>query len=329
METICKKCREPGRKMATVYWCNRCHWLYRQENSVNCNTCGKFRMLGFLSEDGSKHCGECLNNIIGRKDHPCSVCREIRWIYKKTEEKRAICSGCATTNKSICSKCNKIERVAQREEDGSPVCVRCYSTPLEECSICSKVNPVYVRNDGEPICIGCYELPQEACFECSRVRKVAVRTEVGQPLCDTCHKAICAECNEYRRVALSEGPICRTCREKWRIQNDPILHLKETIRCAIKDKFSAQNKKSKRTAEYGIDIEKIIEHLGPCPGDRVDYHVDHIFPVSAFDLSKEAHIRAAFAPENHQWLLKEENMKKGAKYNEEKLKMYLEKFTNE
>jgi hypothetical protein len=48
---------------------------------------------------------------------------------------------------------------------------------------------------------------------------------------------------------------------------------------------------------------------GPGPG----YHIDHIVPLAAFDLTDENQVRLAFAPENHQWLLAKENLETGAR----------------
>ena len=72
-------------------------------------------------------------------------------------------------------------------------------------------------------------------------------------------------------------------------------------------------KKIKTFAEYGIDHVAIIEHLGPCPGDLKMYDIDHIKPLSSFDLSDLEQIKVAFSPENHQWLTKKDNMAKSKK----------------
>lgn len=64
--------------------------------------------------------------------------------------------------------------------------------------------------------------------------------------------------------------------------------------------------------EYGIDYSAIIEHLGECPGERSEWHIDHIRPLSSFDLHDLTQVREAFAPANHQWLPAVENMSKGA-----------------
>jgi len=66
-------------------------------------------------------------------------------------------------------------------------------------------------------------------------------------------------------------------------------------------------------SDLGIDYAAIIEHLGPCPGPRRKWHVDHVRPLCSFDLTDPAQVREAFAPENHQWLHAGENIRKGGK----------------
>ncbi len=69
--------------------------------------------------------------------------------------------------------------------------------------------------------------------------------------------------------------------------------------------------KTKSMTEYGVDIEAIWKHLGPCPGEG--YHIDHVVPLSCFDLTDDDQVKRAFAPENHQWLLAAQNLEKGAR----------------
>lgn len=66
--------------------------------------------------------------------------------------------------------------------------------------------------------------------------------------------------------------------------------------------------------QYGIDFNAIIKHLGPCPGKREDYHIDHIIPCIKFNHNDIQQIKQCWAPENFQWLTKEENLSKGGKY---------------
>lgn len=74
--------------------------------------------------------------------------------------------------------------------------------------------------------------------------------------------------------------------------------------------------KVKSSDEYGINYKKIIEHLKPFPEDQSKYHIDHIKPLCSFNLENPDEIEEAFAPENHQWLLAEDNLSKGSKWKE-------------
>jgi hypothetical protein len=67
-----------------------------------------------------------------------------------------------------------------------------------------------------------------------------------------------------------------------------------------------------RADQYGVDYAAIIAHLGPCPGPREFWHVDHIRPLCSFDLTDPEQVREAFAPENHRWLPAEQNQIKGS-----------------
>jgi len=62
---------------------------------------------------------------------------------------------------------------------------------------------------------------------------------------------------------------------------------------------------------YQDNKENIIKHLKPFPVNIKAYHIDHIIPLASFDFSIDSEIKKAFAPKNHQWLLAEENLKKG------------------
>lgn len=90
------------------------------------------------------------------------------------------------------------------------------------------------------------------------------------------------------------------------------------VRLRIRLSFALRQQKLEKCRtfkQYGLDADAISLALGPCPGDLKDYEIDHIIPLSSFDLSDENQIRAAFAPENHQWLTKKENMEKHTKIN--------------
>ena len=78
-------------------------------------------------------------------------------------------------------------------------------------------------------------------------------------------------------------------------------------------KLYTETGKVMTSKEYGIDYRAIIDHLGPCPGDRVEYHIDHIRPLCDFDLNDPCQVQEAMSPENFQWLLADDNLAKGRK----------------
>ena len=75
--------------------------------------------------------------------------------------------------------------------------------------------------------------------------------------------------------------------------------------------------KIKSIDKYNLCYADIIEKLFPLPfpiEDRKMWHIDHIRPLSSFDLDNEDEVRRAFSPENLQWLPAHDNLSKGKKY---------------
>ena len=77
------------------------------------------------------------------------------------------------------------------------------------------------------------------------------------------------------------------------------------------------NNKQYSSKTYGLDwkacCQKLIEEK-PADFNEKNYEIDHIRPLSSFDLTDPEQIRQAFAPENLQWLTAEENLRKGNNY---------------
>jgi hypothetical protein len=96
-----------------------------------------------------------------------------------------------------------------------------------------------------------------------------------------------------------------------RRQEDEQYRICERLRARLRGVVRAGV--SSRAKTYGVDWAAILEHLGPCPGNPADYHVDHVIPLSSFDLTDPEQVRLAFAPSNHQWLTSTENLKKSDK----------------
>jgi len=112
--------------------------------------------------------------------------------------------------------------------------------------------------------------------------------------------------NDYQRKYMKQQ----------RDNNTPMV-IASVLRGKVMQAFKRYTKNGKimTSAKYGIDYKGIIAHLGPHPnalGREGDFHIDHIIPVSAFDLTDLEQVKIAFAPENHQWLTAHENQVKSA-----------------
>lgn len=98
----------------------------------------------------------------------------------------------------------------------------------------------------------------------------------------------------------------------------PSFRLKTNLRARLLFAFLnySVDGKTKNASEYGIDFDAIIRYLlkrKPKDFDRKMYHIDHVVPLCRFDFNKPEQIRMAFLPENHQWLSKKDNIRKGSK----------------
>ena len=102
---------------------------------------------------------------------------------------------------------------------------------------------------------------------------------------------------------------------KARCLSDEGFAVELRLRSRLLHAFNCYSKTGKlmKSGKYGVDWGKIIRHLGSCPGDRKDYEIDHIRPLSSFDFNDSEQVKQAFAPRNHQWLTTKENRRKGNK----------------
>jgi hypothetical protein len=143
-----------------------------------------------------------------------------------------------------------------------------------------KQTEAYINNNS--ICKNCYSQPERLCHNCNNIKKIK-----NNNLCANCDRKIKYNTNENFRIRA----LLRTRLHSVLKHNKIPLHDK-----------------------HNIDYAAIIQHLGPCPGPTKDYHIDHIRPLISFDLTDPEQIKLAFSPDNHQWLPKIENLKKGKKY---------------
>jgi len=328
---LCKKCYKPPKKkcsicgdtkkLATKLSCYKC---YRKSRKILCEICNKYGRFE-ISRNGKKVCSNCYKNFYQPK-RLCKSCGKQKLAHKRYKDGTFLCQKCHGWKKRICGVCNKSDRIA-KIENNKLICIKCYKTPVEKCFKCNNLSNVIKRIKDKPICIDCYLPPKDNCFECKRYTIIAKRNKNKDPLCDRCNKDICSECKRYRRIYLRKNNkvLCRNCYSKYRRANDPYYDLICCVRAGFRSAVIRAGKTKKEIKSiYNINYYKIADYLGIKPNS--DYHIDHIFPIYAFNLNNIKHIKACFAPENHQWLKAEDNLKKGNKYNKEDFKNYLKKF---
>ncbi len=125
---------------------------------------------------------------------------------------------------------------------------------------------------------------------------------------------------DYRRKP--ETKLIRNLKTKQRIKTDENFCITLRLRCNVKQafKYYINNNKIYSSKKYGVDYKAIISQLLPFPEDLSLYHIDHIKPLCSFNFINEdgstnlIEVQKAFAPDNHQWLLAEDNLSKGGRF---------------
>lgn len=104
-----------------------------------------------------------------------------------------------------------------------------------------------------------------------------------------------------------------------RFKNDIIYKLKQNVKSYIHIQLKNQNKKKidKSSIYLGCSIEFFKDWLfhNNLNYNTEEYHMDHVIPLSLFDLNKQEEIDIAFHWTNIQVLPKKENLKKSNNFN--------------
>lgn len=105
--------------------------------------------------------------------------------------------------------------------------------------------------------------------------------------------------------------------EMNRRHNDEYYRMYKNIKCRFRNAMKAYTIKGKvnSCSEYGIDFKAIYNKLGDRPSTT--HHIDHIIPLSAFNLNNREHVSLAYSVENLRWLDGSENISKNDKIIEE------------
>jgi len=112
--------------------------------------------------------------------------------------------------------------------------------------------------------------------------------------------------NRNKESISNKNRIYRLARRK----NDPKYKMRQLLKSRLWGamKLYSKNGKTKSCSEYGIDFDAIYKKIGERPSE--EYELDHIIPITKFDLDNPEHVRLAHLPCNLQWLNKKENTKK-------------------
>ena len=121
----------------------------------------------------------------------------------------------------------------------------------------------------------------------------------------------------YRKEYFQRPEVKAKLREKarWKRKNDPKYVVAERLRKSLRHALTnySDTGKIKSSRKYGINWERVIEHLKPFPKNMKNYEIDHIIPLRALNLRNQKDIKRAFSPQNLQWLTILENRIKGGK----------------
>ena len=246
----------------------------------------------------------------GERRKSCIICKENR--QKNRENYK--CEH--NKQKNTCVDCKGVsicEHLKRREN-----CVDCKGS-----SICEhyKRRNVCVDCNGSQICIHskqriqCVDCKGASICEHSRRRNVCKKCK-GTGICEHSKvRNICVDCNGSQ--------ICEHSRRKSRCKEcNFMLCLINIQRGQIRRCLQNSNlNKTKHSIEYlGCDVEYFKKYMEKKMTDTMTWdniHIDHIKPVSRFNLDDEEEFLKCCHYTNLQPLLAKDNMEKGNKWSEE------------
>ena len=251
----------------------------------------------------------------------CSKCSEIKIEYMFIKQ-RNICKECR--NKKSREKYSKIELNNQENKT---------------CNNCQEDKNVYSFHKGRTICSDCinkkrrekYDNDEEhrkkliqtaSDFKHNKVieRKKIKEEEIGKDnkKCNYCEKIKYNTCFRYNRLK------CRDCE-----RDEPIDKIKRVIRSRI---YAALKIKDKKTVEYlgctnkeylnwmlNVNNKYTLENRGK------EWHIDHVIPISKFDLDNPEEQLIAFNWRNTMPLSAKENLSKNNKIIKEQIENHYKK----
>lgn len=247
----------------------------------------------------------------------CSTCGE----EKDLDDYRNLTSsidGHANTCRACKIKQETIQRKRRIEKNNNGTNIVEYKT----CLYCKETKSVLEFHKHQGSTKDGYN---ENCKVCSKIKskekieRIKAREKIipETKFCNKCKQT--KPINDFGTLIKSidgHNSICKECKRKHDNEHyhktkdtNPLRKMKRNISASIREWFDGTNyKKTKPSIKYGVDVDAIFNHIGPCPVPG--YQMDHIIPVAIFDYSNEHHIYLSQHPYNLRWISGDENNSK-------------------
>jgi hypothetical protein len=255
-------------------------------NQITCSACGILKPINRIIKN-RKVCKDCCNQ-------------------KKKEAIKNNIANLDKTKDRTCKKCNIVKNITLFSRDNlSYICIVCSNIKRrEKYTNNEELRKKAVKQSTE------YKKNKKAIRDKAKQKALEkLENEIGKDntICKYC-KAVKAK-THFRHNRLK----CKDCE-----RDDPKYILHKQVRSRIHSALIG--KKSKHTHEYlGCSREEYIKWLlSNKNGYNLDnygttWHIDHVIPLSKFDLTKEENIMIAFNWRNTMPLSAKENLAKNAK----------------
>jgi len=175
------------------------------------------------------------------------------------------------------------------------------------------------------LCGKCYKSPLKICKKCGETQ-----IHTSKELCYRCYNKqykpplkICKKCGKKRQFVTKK--LCWDCWSKVKRKTDENYRLRCNLRSTSLQQIQSHGgKKYYSTMKlHDCTFQELIKYLNKTGSEGITvkdigqykYHIDHIIPLSSFDLTKEEEQLKAFHYTNLQLLWWEDNLQKGAKLN--------------
>ena len=275
-----------------------------------------------------------------------------------TKQKNVKCSKCGETksadrivkNRKLCKDCCNKKKLEKLKDNIKNIDTNVDRT-CKDCEIVKKIT-LFSRSGMSHICIDCSnkrrrekydkneELRKKAIKDSTefKKKKKAIRDKIKEEELEKLEKeigkdnTICKYCKEVKpKTRFRHNRLkCKDCEK-----DEPIFKLKKNTRSRIS--IALKGNKTKRTVEYlGCSIQEYINWLNyNCHNfiinddnddNQLDnsIHIDHVIPLSKFNLEKEEDIYLAFNWRNTMLLSAKENLSKNNKILPRQIKQHLQ-----